>query len=237
MANPPTKPKPADATNTPTAEAPTTEAPVAETPVQQPSVENETPEAKPRRSRRVKNDPRRLREQQQTASKPQKDSTQSTTPPAAPENGSELIESKAHTKDLKPADVDTPAPVSPKTNARPQMTEMAKAVAASHNLEKPAFAPVPPVLNTPTVDETPETSKAKVTESQADELPKQAPNVPVAQEEGSKAKSLETTEPVEPPFPTGKAEPTADTSQPMQAICEPQLRRRRSRAVIVMKEI
>lgn len=68
-----------------------------------------------------------------------------------------------------------------KANHRPQMTEMAKAVAASHNLDKPAFAAMPPAFEKPAVSETkPEAdvaeSKATMTANEAEEMLKQALN-------------------------------------------------------------
>ncbi|WP_419831624.1 ribonuclease E [Endozoicomonas atrinae] len=170
-----------------------------------------TEEVRPRRSRRVKNDPRRLRDAQQPAS-------QASKPEAPAENGSELPVgqkpsvgqepsgelkasapddvSSAHLEKAEHASVETTtqenqseqagsdaeettAVEQEKVKPRPQMTEMAKAVAASHNLDKPAFGSMPSAFDKPAEPEAKADvveSKATMTASEAEEMLKQALN-------------------------------------------------------------
>ena len=211
-----------------------------------PEAETAADQTRPkRRSRRVKNDPRRLRtEQQETPdSKPQQEaSTKPATAPEAPASEAPTLEapavqpepaqSKTRTEDVKPAEAQKPEPVLPKGNTRPQMTEMAKAVAASHNLEKRPFAPIPPALNKPANGEKSETEKAEISANQAEAMLKQALNAPVADASPGKAQPPENTEPVEQPAvaATDTVEPPAATSQPTQTAAQrAQPRRRGSR--------
>ncbi|MGI2025974.1 ribonuclease E [Endozoicomonas acroporae] len=178
-------------------------------PVEEQAVAN-TPEApeevRPRRSRRVKNDPRRLRETQQSApeevSEPEipaeSNSPANQQPSVDKEPTVELKvatagDSEAQPEKAEQASVETSTqerqadlPVAAaeativereKVTPRPQMTEMAKAVAASHNLDKPAFATMPPAFEKPTVAETEAVEpKPTMTANEAEEMLKQALN-------------------------------------------------------------
>ncbi|WP_332328301.1 Rne/Rng family ribonuclease [Endozoicomonas sp. GU-1] len=176
-------------------------------PVEEQAVAN-TPEApeevRPRRSRRVKNDPRRLRETQQSA--PQEVSepeipAESNSPAyqqpsvdkeptvelatagdseAQPEKSEQApVETSTQERqaDLPVAAAEATAVEREKVTPRPQMTEMAKAVAASHNLDKPAFATMPPAFEKPAVAEAQTVEpKPTMTANEAEEMLKQALN-------------------------------------------------------------
>ena len=168
-------------------------------------------EVRPRRSRRVKNDPRRLREAQQSTpqvSEPEI-SAESTSPasqkPSADKEPTGEIkvatagdgDTKAQPEKAEQTSVETTTqesqaniPVASaaeevtaveryKVTPRPQMTEMAKAVAASHNLDKPAFAGMPPAFEKPAVAEAEAEAvepKPTMTAKEAEEMLKQALN-------------------------------------------------------------
>ena len=109
------------------------------------SEESQPQERKRRRRSRVKNDPRRQREQQnvqetqpqpETAANAEKPETEKTEPVAEPVQSEETTTAPA---------VETQAP---------EMTEMAKAVAASHQGDSQAFAATQPIM--PVMDKAPE---------------------------------------------------------------------------------
>ena len=198
----------------------------SQAPAQEPAAVDtiEAPEeARPRRSRRVKNDPRRLREEQSSA-------TEVIKPVIAMDNGSEPSASVEPSANKEPSVVhkepsagqeplagqepsasqetsaDQQSPVEPssavagnteakpepespddkaaekiatirqeKSALHPQMTEMAKAVAASHNLNQPAFTSMPPVFDKAATPEASEPGVAiAMTANEAEEMLKQA---------------------------------------------------------------
>ncbi|MBO9494565.1 ribonuclease E [Thalassotalea sp. G20_0] len=178
-------------------------------PVEEQTIAN-TPEApeegRPRRSRRVKNDPRRLREAQQSApqevsepeipakgdspAQPSADKEPTVELKIATAGDSEAQPEKAEQAtvetstqerqaDLPVATAEAATVEREKVTPRPQMTEMAKAVAASHNLDKPAFATMPPAFEKPAVADA-ETEavepKPTMTANEAEEMLKQALN-------------------------------------------------------------
>ena len=180
-------------------------------------------EARPRRSRRVKNDPRRLREAKQPT--PQDSASE-----ISVESDSESPVVQKPSVDQEPSGelkVSAPVDASPansekaehapvetttqenqsgqaasdaeeatafeqeKVKPRPQMTEMAKAVAASHNLDKPAFGSMPSAFEKPAAPEAEADaveSKASMTANEAEEMLKQALN------QSDEDKAVNTTE-------------------------------------------
>ena len=166
-------------------------------------------EARPRRSRRIKNDPRRLREKQtsavialqapvddhphgqESASSEEEQSCLKNMPATDP-----VLMVDSHSDDVEhtvavsaPAVADLPASQDNTTAAdephvvhkdenRPQMTKMAKAVAASRNPEQPTFAPLPTTFEQSVAPELepPVDSDAVMTASKAEKLLQQALN-------------------------------------------------------------
>nr|MDT0252077.1 ribonuclease E/G [Endozoicomonas sp.] len=143
--------------------------------------------ARLRRSRRVKNDPRLLRKEQQaaSASKEAEEKTSDETSAAGNEvEGSQQPETEAPvtaketSESTSTGNTDESTVAEPVVKAsRPQMTEMAKAVAASHNHDKPAFTPMPQAFEKPATTEAEASgNKSTVTANEAEEMLKQALN-------------------------------------------------------------
>jgi len=160
--------------------------------------------ARPRRSGRIKNDPRRLREKQTPevialqapaddapAQKPaasvEEQPLLKETPAVEPapmvdtssDNTERTVEMPAYTAADLPTSQDSTPAKHPALTAekRPQMTKMAKAVAASHSLEQPAFSPMPAFEQPSAPELEPQAdSDAVMTASQAEKLLQQALN-------------------------------------------------------------
>ncbi|WP_257295325.1 ribonuclease E [Endozoicomonas sp. YOMI1] len=190
-------------------------------------------EVRPRRSRRVKNDPRRLREAQQYAPQVREPEISAESGPTANQKPSvdkepagELKVSTAGASEAQPEKVEQVSvetttqesqadlPVASaaeeataiereKLTPRPQMTEMAKAVAASHNLDKPAFAAMPSAFEKPAVPEAEAEvaePKTTMTANEAEEMLKQALNQSDEDKSVAHESNLENTvEPVPAP--------------------------------------
>ncbi len=202
----------------------------------------ETPEeARPRRSRRVKNDPRRLREAKQPSPQDCKSEISVESDSESPvvqkpsvdqEPTGELKASapddvsSAHPEKAEHASVETTtqenqseqaasdaeevtAVEQEKVKPRPQMTEMAKAVAASHNLDKPAFGSMPSAFEKPVAPEVEADAvepKAPMTANEAEEMLKQALNQsdeekPVNTADAGESSQKNTVEPQPAPLP------------------------------------
>ncbi|KEI71320.1 ribonuclease E [Endozoicomonas elysicola] len=143
----------------------------------------------PRRSRRVKNDPRILRKEQQAAqatpASEETVKTSGTDAVAADESQVSTAETPVtanETNDSSRTDsADETMTTEPAKASRPQMTEMAKAVAASHNLDKSAFTSIPQAFEKPATTEA-DTSESKSEKkstalaNEAEEMLKQALN-------------------------------------------------------------
>ena len=110
-----------------------------------------------RRERRVKNDPRRMREEQKKAPADiQAEKQKSVEPAAKPEPTEQPQKAEAPVSFEQPAE-----------SKAPEMTEVAKAIAASHQAEAPSFesAPIMPVMDAPA--DAPQ--EAQVTADEAEE--------------------------------------------------------------------
>ncbi len=161
--------------------------------------EQTVPEARPRRSRRIKNDPRRLREQQTTevialqapeaTQEPAATVAETPTPtgepaverPAEPAPAADSIDDNAeHLEEIPSvttASHDSAYEEELFPPRRPQMTKMAKAVAASHSQEQPpAFAAMTTTFEQQATPEPDVDSDAVMTDSKAEKLLHQALN-------------------------------------------------------------
>ncbi len=185
----------------------------------------------------MKNDPRRLREAQQSAPQANEpeisadsDSPVNQVPSAEKELAGELqaltaSDSKVQPEKAEKASVETTTEkthvglvrdaeevtaVEDKSPPHPQMTEMAKAVAAYHNLDKPAFAAMPSAFEKPAASETrteAAESGASITANEAEQMLKQALNQ--SDEDASQENKQENKQ--ETP------QPLASRSEPAQA--------------------
>ncbi|USE34399.1 ribonuclease E [Endozoicomonas sp. SCSIO W0465] len=181
-----------------------------QTPIANPEATEAPEEVRPRRSRRVKNDPRRLREAQHSA--PQVGEPEISTEnsfvspadqkpsvdkgPAVEARVSATADSEAQSEKAEQVFVEMPTQEKPDekpavdpevittveqepVKPRPQMTEMAKAVAASHNLDQPAFGSIPSAFEkpvTPGAEADVAEPRAIMTATEAEEMLKQALN-------------------------------------------------------------
>ena len=163
-------------------------------------------EIRPRRSRRIKNDPRRQREKaasevieppvtkdESLTQEPALESTSS-----AEENidaksslGAEPVPVIEASRDERPKESPTQTTVgavasqdngiaevhgAPEAEKRPQMTKMAQAVAASRSLEQPTFAPLPTAFEPPAAPEPEATANEVMTAKKAEKLLQEALN-------------------------------------------------------------
>lgn len=228
--------------------------------------EQTAPEARPRRSRRIKNDPRRLREQQttevialppETIQKPA--STVAETPVPTAEPAFQAVEKPAEplpAVDVTDDNAEHLGEISKATTAshdsacaeeqftprRPQMTKMAKAVAASHSQEQPpAFAAMTTTFEQPATPEPDIDSDALMTDSKAEKLLHQALNQSDKESNAKAAICAKSPEPALPEQPeitqedsVAKAEEPAEESVTTDPVVEQSStrshRRRRSRA-------
>ena len=163
-------------------------------------------EIRPRRSRRIKNDPRRQREKaaSEVIESPvtmdetltQEPAIESTS--AAEENidaksslGAEPVPVIEASRDERPKESPTQTTVgavasqdngiaevlgAPEAEKRPQMTKMAQAVAASRSLEQPTFAPLPTAFEQPAAPEPEATANEVMTAKKAEKLLQEALN-------------------------------------------------------------
>ena len=141
----------------------------------------------PRRSRRVKNDPRILRKEQQAAPIPEEaGKTSGTDAAAADESEVSTAETSVTANEISDSfsttgSADETAVTGPAKASRPQMTEMAKAVAASHNLDKSAFTSMPQTFEKSAAaeadtSENKSENKSTAIANEAEEMLKQALN-------------------------------------------------------------
>ena len=246
-------------------------------------------EVRPRRSRRIKNDPRRQREKpssevielpatmdESSAQEPRVESISSaeekietkSSPAAEPvpvvdqqatrDNIKRPAESPAQTtvdvvtsQDNAIADK-PPVRTAPEAEKRPQMTKMAKAVAASRSLEQPAFAPLPTTFEQPAAPEPESTANEVMTATKAEKLLQEAlnqsekdrsPDNAVVTAENQEQEKVLATEPEVHPEPlvttwpevaqtSEKVEETSVLTQTTKTDLQPPMRsqRRRSRA-------
>ena len=182
-----------------------------------------------RRERRVKNDPRRMREEQKEPSADIQAEKKQTAEPVICEKPVEpAVEPQVTDKPQKvQAEVDTEiaAPAEqPAQVEAPQMTEVAKAIAASHQTEVPVFEPAPapimPVMEVPEEAEEPKPAEeAPVTADEAEEQLRKALTETVRQDEPEQA-----TSPQAEIQPEAKAEPEIETipapEKPVKPVAE-----------------
>ncbi|WP_067520994.1 ribonuclease E [Endozoicomonas ascidiicola] len=167
---------------------------------------------RPRRSRRIKNDPRRQREEQKNPAPVQEAAASEETPaaseiPAAHADQPAGNPTDTNQRDEQPEKAFEPA----KSHGRPQMTEMAKAVAASHNLEKPSFNSIPPFEKKEVTPE-PQEAVTSVTASEAEEMLVKALNQ--SEETATVNPEAEKAETVAPKTETPRATKPARQSEP-----------------------
>lgn len=228
--------------------------------------EQTAPEARPRRSRRIKNDPRRLREQPGTevialqapeaTQEPAPTVAEAPAPTAEPilpavEKPAEPVPAMDSTDDnaehlgeiptVPTASHDGAYAEEQFTPRRPQMTKMAKAVAASHSQEQPPAFAAMTTFEQPATPEPEVDSDAVMTDSKAEKLLQQALNQSDKESNAKAAICAKSPEPATPEQPeitqedsAAKAEEPAEESVTTELAVEQSPtrshRRRRSRA-------
>ena len=162
-----------------------------------------------RRERRVKNDPRRMREEQKKpAVEAQAEKQQADLPTPAKPAAELKVAEKPHT-----VEAEAIAPAEPIMQAEaPQMTKVAKAIAASHQTEVPAFEPTPAQVM-PSMETSAKADSAK---------PAQGIQVTADEAEKQLRKALAETVQAEAPVKTRqevKAQPETGRGSELSKIC------------------